>query len=107
MDRAPVDAHADLRAGERLGLQLAGGRPVDRVGGDSAEALDREVDDAAPDLFVRVERHLDDSVGNLGLRREIGDRRHDLRDAGLVVRPEERRAVGRDQLVPDVVRKLG
>ena len=44
MDRAAADAHADLRAGERLGLQLARRRAVDGVGGRRAEALDREVD---------------------------------------------------------------
>ena len=71
MDRAPVDAHADLRAGERLGLQLAGGRAVDRVGGDGAEALDREVNDAAADLLVRVEGDLDRAVRDFRIRDEI------------------------------------
>ena len=89
MDRAAADAHPHLRAGERLGLQLAGGRAVDRVGGDRAEALDREVDDAAADLLVGVERDLHRAVRDLRVRDEIGDRGHDLGDAGLVVGAEE------------------
>ena len=87
-------------------LHLAGGRAVDRVGGDGAEALDREVDDAAADLLVGVERDLHRAVRDLRVRDEIGDRGHDLGDAGLVVGAEERRAVGRDQLVADVVLEL-
>ena len=45
--------------------------------------------------------------GISGVRDELRGRSHDLRDAGLVVGAEERRAVGRDQVVPDVVLELG
>ena len=37
----------------------------------------------------------------------MDDGGHDLRHARLVIGAEEGRAVGRDQLVPDVVRELG
>src|SRR5579884_292623 len=106
MDRTAVDAQAHLRAGERLRLQLAGGRAVDGVARSGAEALDGEVHDAAADLLVRVERDLHGAVRDLRLRGEMGDRGHDLGHAGLVVGSEQRRPVGRDQLVPDVVREL-
>ena len=106
MDRAALDRHPHLRAGERLALHLACGRAVDRVRGDRAERVDREVDDAAADLLVRVERDLDRAVRHLGMRYEIRDRGHDLGDPGLVVGAEQRRAVGRDQVVPGVVREL-
>ena len=107
MDRAPAHAHPDLRGGERLVLDLAGGGAVDRVRGDCAERVDREVDDAASDLLVGVERDLHRAVLQLGMRDEVGDGGHDLRDPRLVVRAEQRRAVGRDQLVADVAGELG
>ncbi len=106
VDRAAADLHPHLRAGERLLLHLAGGRAVDGVRGDRAERLDREVDDAAADLLVGVEGDLHRPVRQLRVGDEIRDRGHDLRDARLVVRAEQRRPVGRDQLVADVVRQL-
>jgi len=90
-----------------LALHLARGRTVDRVRRGDAEGVDREVDDAAPDLFVGVERDLHGPVREVGVRVQVRDCGDDLRDAGLVVGAEERRAVGRDQLVAGVVLELG
>jgi len=56
---------------------------VDRVRRGDSERVDREMDDAAPDLLVRVERDLHRAVRDLGMRSEIGDRRHDLRRRAL------------------------
>ena len=50
MDRAAMDAHAHLRGGERLRLQLARRGAVDRVGGCRTEGLDRKMDDGLPQL---------------------------------------------------------
>jgi hypothetical protein len=85
VDRAALDVHADLGAGKCLHLHFAGRRAVDGVGGDRTERVDREVDDATTDLLVGVERHLDRSVRDVGIRLQVGDRGHDLGDARLVV----------------------
>jgi hypothetical protein len=87
-------------------LHLARRRAVDGVRGDRAEGVDGEVDDTPADLLVRVERHLHRAVRNVAVGLQVPDRGHDLRDAGLVVGTEQRRAVGRDQLVPDMMLQL-
>ena len=102
----PRTLHPHLRAGERLGLHLAGRRAVDGVRGDGAELLDGEVDDAAADLLVGVEDDLDRAVRDVGVRGEVADRGEDLGDAGLVVGAEQARPVGDDELVAGVVREL-
>ena len=63
--------------------------------------LDVEVVGAAPDLLVDREA---DAHGRARLGRclaEVGDGGHDLRHACLVVGAEQRRAVARDDVVPD------
>ena len=84
---------------EALDLDLAPAAAVHRVGAARAEACDVEVLRAAPDLFVRRERDADRAVRNLGMRDEIGGRRHDLGHAGLVVGAEQRRARRGDDVV--------
>ena len=100
MGAAAPDRDAHLAGRERLDLELAEARAVERVGGLGAERLDVEVLGAAPDLLVDRER---DPHRRPRLRRlaEVGDGRHDLRHAGLVVGAEQRRAVARDDVVAD------
>ncbi len=100
VDADALDREPELVRGERLDLELAEPRPVERVGEVGAEGVEVEVVGALADLLVDRER---DARG--GARRvvveEVRDRRHDHRDARLVVRAEERRAVARDQVLPD------
>ena len=53
-----------------------------------------EVVGAARDLLVDGEADADRSVRRAGIPLQVRDRGHDLGDAGLVVGPEQRRAVG-------------
>ena len=101
MDREPVDRHAHRSRRERLDLDLAETRAVERVGDLRPESVEIEVLRPAPDLLVDRERDADRCATPLGRPREIGDRRHDLGDAGLVVGAEERRAVARHDVVTD------
>ena len=103
MHRASADRQLDAGRREGLVVQLARRRPVERVGRLGAEALDVEVVRAAPDLLVGVEPDPQRPVRDLGMLEQVADGRHDLRDARLVVRAEQGRSVGRDQLVADVV----
>ena len=103
---APVDGHDEARRGERLVVQLAGGRAVERVRRLGPEALEVEVVGARAELLVGVEADAQRPVRQLGMRDQVRDRRHDLGDARLVVGAEQRRAVARDQVVPDVIRQL-
>ena len=103
---APVDGHDEARRGERLVVQLARGRAVERVRRLGPEALDVEVVGARAELLVGVEADAQRPVRKLGMRDQVRDRRHDLGDARLVVGAEQRRAVARDQIVPDVIRQL-
>ena len=102
----PLDVHLQLPGREGLDLDLADSRPVEGVGGLGAERLDVEVVGASPHLLVDRERDAHRRA-RLGGATEVRDRRHDLRHAGLVVGSEERRAVTRDDVVPDPRRERG
>lgn len=91
----------DLRAGgvEVLVFEFALHASVHRVGEVGAEGLDVEEIDAAAHLLVGRETDADLAVAHLGMREQILCGGHDLRHAGLVVGPEQRRAVGVDERV--------
>ena len=76
-------------------------RAVERVGEVGAEALEVEVVDAVADLLVDGEADPRSGARDVGVGDELGDRGHDLGDAGLVVGAEERRPVGGDDVVAD------
>ncbi len=100
------DMHLQLRGRERLDLELTDARSIEGVGGLGAERLDVEVVGTLPDLLV--DREADPRrCARLRCSTEAGDRCHDLCHAGLVVGPEERRAVTRDDVVPDARGKSG
>ena len=103
----PVDRDDRLGAGERLVLQLAHGRAVHRVGAHGAEALDVEAQRAAADLLVGGEADPQRRARQLGVRGEVGDRGHDLRDAGLVVGAQQRVAAGGHDVVALLAGQLG
>ena len=92
---------------EALGLDLAAAAAVHRVGAARAEPRDVEILRAASDLLVRRERDADRAVRDLRMRDEMGGRRHDLGDAGLVVGAEQRRARRGDDVVADLVCERG
>ena len=99
MDAVSLDPDAYLGGRERLVVDAADLRAVERVREVGAELLDVEVGDPTPHFLVDGEADTDGSVLDLRVRREVGDRAHDLGDACLVVRAEQRRAVGRDDVV--------
>ena len=103
MRRAAADRHGHPRRVERLRLDLAQLRAVERVGVAGAEALDVEMVGAARDLLVDGEADADRRVLELGMALQICDRGHDLRHAGLVVGAEQRRPVGGDDVVADLL----
>ena len=89
-----------LACRERLDLELADPRAVERVGGLCPERLDVEVVGATSHLLV--DREADPKRRPRLVRAvEVRDGGHDLRDARLVVGAEQRRAVARDDVVPD------
>src|SRR5882724_537642 len=105
MDAVALDPDADLRSREGLVVDTTDLRAVEGVREVRAEFLDVEVLDAAPDFLVDGEADADRSVLDLRASRKVRDRAHDLRDAGLVVRTKQRRAVGRDDVVPCPLRE--
>ena len=105
MRRAAADRDVDLGGVERLRLDLAELGAVERVGVLRPEPLEVEVLGAACDLLVDGEADADRRVRELRIALQVRDRGHDLRDTGLVVGAEQRRAVGRDDVVADLLRR--
>src|SRR5690606_23798324 len=96
-----------LVRGERLHVDLAGEASVDGEGYRAVEALEREVVRAAADLLVGIEAYAHCWPLELRLLDEDLEGAHDRGDAGLVVRAQERPAVGRDDGVAHAVEELG
>ena len=107
MDLDPADRDDRLGRGERLVLELADDRAIHGVGAARAEALDVEQRCALADLLVGREGDAQRRARHVGVRGEVRDRRHDLRDARLVVSAEQRVAAGADDVVADLRGKLG
>ena len=108
---ARVDASAfDLYSGsgsvETLIFDLAKFAAVNSISFFRAESLCVEVIRAAADLFVGRKGDADRPVREFGMRAVIGEKIHDLGDAGLVVRAKKRGAVGDDEIFPDVAKQL-
>ena len=101
MDAVAFDPDADLGGGERLVVDPADLRAVERVGEVGAEVVDLEMVDTPANLLVDGEAHADRSVLDLSVGGEVRDRAHDLRDARLVVRAQKCRPVRGDDVVAD------
>ena len=86
-------------------FQLAGRSAIHRIGEIRAKTGDVETICAAADLFIRCKGDADAPMPQLRVRKQIFRECHDLRDAGFVVRTEERGAVRYDNIFPDAVRK--
>ena len=98
VDAGDRDRHAG--GGERLVLELAGLRSVERVRAARAEAPDVEQVRAHADLFVGREADPQGRPRKLRMRGEMRDGGHDLRHPRLVVGAEQRVAAGGDDVVP-------
>ena len=88
-------------------LDAAGHIPVHGVGKVRPKAVYVEQVRPAADLLVRGKADLHRAVRELRMGQQIFRQRHDLRDAGLVVRPKKRGAVRHDQLVADLAGQAG
>ena len=102
-------ARVNVRAGhrdecrvgaERLGLERPQARSVNRVGDIGRKGLDVEVLRAASDLLVGREPDADRAVEARRVFPPLPERLEDDGHAGLVVRPEQRGAVGGDNRQP-------
>ena len=100
----PLDRDRHLDGAERLVLELAELRAVDRVGAERAEPLDVEQRGALADLLVGRERDPQRRARQLRVRGQMRDGGHDRRDAGLVVGAEQRVAAAGDDVVADAWR---
>ena len=88
---------------ERLVLQLARLRAVERVGAARAEALEVEAEGALADLLVGREADAEGRARELRVRREVRDGGEDLGHPGLVVGAQQRVPAARDDVVPDLL----
>ena len=86
-----------------LVLEGAGRLAVHGVGEVGPELFEIDLVDAAADLLVRREQDLDRAVPDVGIVDQDLRRRHDLGYARLVVGAQQRRAVGGDDVVADLV----
>ena len=102
MHREAADRHANGCRRERLDLELAEIRAVERVGDVGAERLEVEVLRSAPHLLVDGEGDADGRARPLVARAcEKRDRGHDLRDPRLVVGAEQCGPIARHDVVAD------
>jgi hypothetical protein len=81
--------------------------PVQRVGARGPEALDVEARGAAADLLVGREADAQRRARQLGVCGQVGDRGHDLGDAGLVVGAQQRVAARGHDVVTLLAGQLG
>ncbi len=80
-----------------------GGFAVDGVGEVCAELFQVGLVDAASDFLVRREQDFDGAVLDLRVLQQELRRIHDFGEAGLVVGAEQGGAIGRDDVVADLV----
>ena len=102
MDVQTADGQLRRRGVEVLILNLTELTAVDGVGHRGGELRSVEVVRAAANLLVRREADGNGAVRDLRMREQLRAGGDDLGHARLVVRAEERRAVGHDQLLPDI-----
>ena len=98
-----LDGDGGAVGGKGLVLDIARAFAVHRVGEIGAELFQVRLVDAAADLFVGREQDLDGAVLDLGVVEQELRGIHDLGEPGLVVGAEQRGAVGRDDIVADLV----
>ena len=104
MDAHPVDGNLGVRRVEVLIFDLAELAAVHRIGVLRPKALDIEAIRAAARLLVRRDADFDGPVRNV-LRNQAFQCGENFRNACFIVRAEQRRAVGHDQILAFVIQK--
>ena len=107
VDHHAADRNRGLAGREALVVELAKGLAVHGVAPASAKGVEVEQLRAMTDLLVGNKGHLDRRVRQLGICHEPGEKRADLRNAGLVVGGEERGAVRADDVLTNKLREVG
>jgi hypothetical protein len=102
-----LDAHHGLVGRERLVDDLADLPAVERVGDVGLEVLRHVGVHAAAYLLVRSEADADGAVRDVGVLEQVPRQHHDDGHASLVVGAEERRAAGRDDVLPHLLGEVG
>ena len=103
MGRDALDGDAGAVGRKGLVLDMARAFAVHGVGEFGAELIQVRLVDAAADLFVRREQDLDCAVLDFPVVDQEMGGIHDFGEPRLVVGPEQRRAVGRDDVVADLL----
>ena len=105
MGRDAFDGDAGAVGRKGLVLDMARAFAVHGVGELGAELFQVRLVDAAADLFIRREQDFDRAVLDLGVVDQKLRGIHDLGEARLVVGAQQSGAVGRDDVVTDLVRE--
>ncbi|MND60955.1 hypothetical protein D3C80_521980 [compost metagenome] len=103
MDRDALDQDVGAIGREGLVLDRARRLAVQRITEIGAELLQVYLGDAAGDFLVGREEDADRAMLDVGIGEQIFGSGHDLGKAGLVVGAQQRRAVGGDDVVADLV----
>ena len=107
MGRDALDGDGGAVGREGFVLDIPGGFAVHRIGEVGAELFQVGLIDAAADFFVGREQDLDGAVPDIWILNQEPRCIHDLGEAGLVVGAQQRGAVGRDDVVADLVGERG
>ena len=99
-------AHQGLGGVERLVVELAQCLAVDRVAPGRAELLEVEKGSPVANLLVGNKGQLEGGMRNARILEETGSERAYLGDAGLVVCPQERGAVGAHDVLAHEAREV-
>ena len=106
MHHHATHAHQGLGGVERLVVELAQRLAVYRIAPGRAELLKVEQRGSVADLLVGNKGQLERGVRDARVLEEACRQRADFGDAGLVVRTEERRAVGAHDVLAGKVREI-
>ena len=98
MDRDALHVHVGLIGRKRLVDDLAPLGPVQRVPNIGLQVACQPGVDAAPDFFIRGKSNSDRAVREVGMSQEVSRGGHDDGHARLVVRSEQRRPAGSDDV---------
>lgn len=102
-----VDCDACLRRIEGFAVELTERFAIYRVGPGGAELLQVEQARAVSDFLVGHEGYLQRGMGQLRVRRQACEQRHDLGHTGLVVGRQQGGAVAANDIASDELRQVG
>ena len=98
----------DSRGGvEVFILQLAELTAIHGVGPLGAEAIQRKTVGAATDLFIRREPQVNITMRYFWMGQQMGRRRDDFADPGLVIGTEQGGAIGGDEILSQILAQRG